>query len=135
MKKKWLLLITLGLAFILAMPALTGCGSTSPTASPTAPTPTTPVDEYALTVAKVQDSTTSFEITEYTTGKKSGGTTSFPEFTKILQLLDASTVKQTTTKTATTIENGKTVTVPRTIPYPIGFIITFYLKDGSVFCK
>ncbi len=127
MNKKWFSLITLGLAVILAIPALTGC--TNNAVSPTSIIE--PVDEFALTVAKVNQDSTSVEITEWTTGKKSALTTHNPDFTKILQFLSASTTKQVTSKSATVVENGKTVTVPRTIPYPMGFIMTFDLKDGS----
>jgi len=49
----------------------------------------------------------------------------------MLQFINASTVIQTTTKTATTIENGKTVTIQRTDPYPMGYIVKFYFQDGS----
>ena len=87
-------------------------------------------NEYPLAIAKIQDST-SLQITNYATGKKSAFIRNNPNFTKILQLFSASTLIQTTNKAKTIIENGKAKTVEVGIPYPMGYIATFYLNDGS----
>lgn len=123
MNKKMLLLIILELALILVTP-LVGCMPMP------APTPTTTLNEYALSVARLQGSS-SVRITEWTTGKIATLAAYRPDFTKMLQFINASTVIRTTTKTATTIENGKTVTIQRTVPYPMGYIVKFYFQDGS----
>jgi hypothetical protein len=130
MNRKWLSLITLGLALILAIPSLTGCTSNAPSSTSTME-PGYQLDEFAAFVAKANQYSTSVEIMEWTTGKKTVLTKDSQDFTEILRLLKASTTKQVTNKSANMVENGKTVTVQRTIPYPMGFIMTFDLKDGS----
>ncbi len=127
MNKKWLSLIVLGLALILAVPALTGCTDNSPSVSLTEPE----LNGFASAVAMVNRDSISAEVTEWTTGNKVTFTRDNPNFTEILRLLGASTTEQVTSESAIVVENGKTVTVQRTIPYPMGFIITFDLKDGS----
>src|SRR3989304_7853354 len=127
MTKKRLPLIVLGLALILTVPALIGCTDNAPFVSLTEPE----LNGFASAVAMVNQDSSSVEVMEWTTGNKVTFTRGNPNFTEILRLLSTSTTKQITSESDIVVENGKTVTVQRTIPYPMGFIMTFDLKDGS----
>ncbi len=128
MNKKRLLLIILGLVLILAVSGLMGCNKN--TTTPTRLPGYQPLDEYMSTVSLINNDSVSVEIVEYTTGKEVSLTRGNPSYDEILRLLSASTTEKTTLKTGTTIESGKTVTVQRTIPYTMGYILTFDLKSG-----
>ncbi len=128
MNKKRLLLINLALGLIVAVSGLIGC--TQYTTTPTRLPGYQPSDEFVSSVSLVNNDSISVEIVEYTTGKEVSLTRGNPSYDEILRLLSASTTEKTTLKTGTTIESGRTVTVQRTIPYAMGYILTFDLKSG-----
>ncbi|MDD5537384.1 MAG: two-component regulator propeller domain-containing protein [Candidatus Omnitrophica bacterium] len=89
-----------------------------------------PSDEFVSSVSLVNNNSVSVEIVEYTTGKGVSLTRGNPNYDEMLRLLSTSTTEKTTLKTGTVTENGKTITVQCTVPYTMGYILTFDLKSG-----
>jgi len=112
---------------ILAASALGGCTATSTSLTSASES----VDEFALALTRVNQDSISVEVKKWTTGMKVIVLEDDTNFSKVLEYFNASNTKQITSKSATMVENGKTVTAQRTIPYPMGFILNFCLKDGS----
>jgi len=71
------------------------------------------------------------EITDYRTGDKVTLKTDDARFDEIHTFLLNALVQNVTHKTGTTIVNGQTSTVSGTIPYAIGYIITFKTDETT----
>jgi hypothetical protein len=87
--------------------------------------------EYAITLEKVNQNAFSVDIGEYSSTLRVTLPKDDSNFSVILKLLGDSTVQQVTPKHQSLIENGQPTTVTVGIPYAIGTIMSFHMRNGS----
>ena len=88
-------------------------------------------DDFATTLKKVAQESTSVEIRGFPVGVNVMVFSNDPAYGELLRRLAASTIQRVTSKSATVVHNGTTTTAQVTIPYTLAIMLTFHLTDGS----